>query len=224
MAALVFLVDVDNTLLDNDRVKAGMESGIQELAGKAGARDFWSVYEDVRKELDYVDVPLTLARFRARRPDVRRFPQISALLLGYPFEKDLYPKAMAVVGHMKKMGTVVVLSDGDPVFQPAKIGRLGLADAVDSNVLIYAHKERHLDEVRDLYPARHYVLVDDKPAILARAKRQMNGRLTTVHVQQGKYASAARTRPQPDISLAAIGDLLRVGEPDLLPPRRPPRG
>ena len=222
MRALVFLVDIDNTLLDNDRVKAGMESRIRQLAGKSGADDFWMVYEEVRKELDYVDLPMTLARFGALRPDVRKFPQISAMLLGYPFEDDLFPRAMDVVSHLKAMGTVVVLSDGDPVFQPAKIGRIGVADAVDSNVLIYAHKERHLDEVCDLYPASHYVLVDDKPDVLGKAKRHLDDRLTTVHVRQGKYAGPARTRPQPDISVDAIAGVLDLTRADLTAPRNRP--
>ena len=219
MRSLVFLVDIDNTLLDNDRVKAGMESHIRRLAGSSGADDFWMVYEEVRKELDYVDLPQTLARFGALRPDVRKFPQICALLLGYPFEADLFPRAMEVVTHLKRMGTVVVLSDGDPVFQPAKIGRSGVADAVGSNVLIYAHTERHLDEVCDLYPAPHYVLVDDKPDVLGKAKRHLDDRLTTVHVRQGKYAGPAHTRPQPDISVEAIGDVLNLKTADFLPHR-----
>jgi FMN phosphatase YigB (HAD superfamily) len=220
--SLVFLVDIDNTLLDNDRVKAAMEAGIRSLAGEDGSQEFWDLYEEVRRELDYVDLPGTLARFRARRPDLRKFPQMSAMLLGYPFEKDLYPRAMEVVAHLKTMGTVVVLSDGDPVFQPAKIGRIGVADAVDSNVLIYAHKERHLREVRDLYPADAYVLVDDKPGILARAKTSLGARLTTVHVRQGKYATLedVPADPPPDIDLEGIAALLELGPADFVRPLR----
>ena len=216
MTKLVFLVDIDNTLLDNDRVKAAMEAGIRGLAGDDGARDFWEIYEEVRRELDYVDLPVTLARFRARRPDLRRFAQMSALLLNYPFEKDLYPEAMAVVAHLRTMGTVVVLSDGDPVFQPAKIGRIGVADAVDSNVLIYAHKERHLNEVRDLYPADHYVLIDDKSGVLARAKTVLGDGLTAVHVHQGKYATHDEpgVEPGPDIELDGIADVLKLSAED----------
>ncbi|MEA2682473.1 MAG: hypothetical protein QOK05_801 [Chloroflexota bacterium] len=210
MPALAFLIDIDNTLIDNDRVKADMEARIKELAGDGGSEQFWGVYEDVRRELDYVDLPITLARFRGLRPDVRKFPQMSAMLLGYPFEDALYPQAMDVVAHLKELGTVVVLSDGDPVFQPAKIARIGVADLVDSNVLIYAHKEEHLDDVMDLYPARHYVLVDDKPGILATVKRKLGTRLTTVHVRQGKYATIAdlSPEPRPDITLEGIAQLL----------------
>ena len=212
MPTLVFLVDIDNTLLDNDRVKAAMEAGIRNLAGEDGAQDFWRAYEEVRQELDYVDLPVTLARFRARRPDLRMFPQMSALLLNYPFESDLYPRAMEVVAHLRDMGTVVVLSDGDPVFQPAKIGRIGVADAVDSNVLIYAHKERHLNEVRDLYPADHYVLIDDKAGVLARAKLVLGDQLTTVHVHQGKYAThdEGDEVPRSDIELDGIAEVLNL--------------
>lgn len=220
MPALVFLVDIDNTLLDNDRVKAAMEAGIRGLAGDVGAQEFWDLYEEVRRELDYVDLPGTLARFRTRRPDLRRFPQMSALLLNYPFEQDLYPRAMEVVAHLKAMGTVVVLSDGDPVFQPAKIGRIGVADAVDSNVLIYAHKERHLNEVRDLYPAERYVLIDDKPGVLARAKAVLGHQLTTVHVHQGKYASQDEAvELRADIELEGIADMLDLSAADFDLPR-----
>lgn len=214
--ALVFLVDIDNTLLDGDRVKAAMEAGIRGLAGDTGAQEFWDLYEEVRRELDYVDLPRTLARFRARRPDLRKFPQMSAMLLNYPFEQDLYPRALEVVEHLKAMGTVVVLSDGDPVFQPAKIGRIGVADAVDSNVLIYAHKERHVNEVRALYPAERYVLIDDKPGVLARAKSVLGQQLTSVHVRQGKYATlnedAAEARA--DIELDGIAGVLDLSAGD----------
>ena len=216
MPSLVFLIDIDNTLLDNDRVKAGMGSEILRLAGADGSEQFWNLYEEVRKELDYVDVPLTLARFRKLRPDLRKFPQLSAMLLGYPFEDDLYPRALEVVAHLKALGTVVILSDGDPVFQPAKIGRIGVADAVDSNVLIYAHKEQHLDEVIALYPAGHYVLVDDKPGILSRIKKVLAERLTTIHVRQGKYATAETDDVPPDITLDGIADVLGLREPDFL--------
>jgi len=218
MPTIVFLVDIDNTLLDNDRVKAAMEAGIRSLAGDDGAQEFWAVYEEVRRELDYVDLPGTLARFRARRPDLRKFPQLSAMLLNYPFEADLYPGAMAVVDHLKALGAVVVLSDGDPVFQPAKIGRIGVADAVDCNVLIYAHKERHLNEVRALYPADHYVLIDDKPGVLTRAKSVMGTQLTTVHVRQGKYATVegGEAAPGADIALDRIAQVLDLGASDFL--------
>jgi FMN phosphatase YigB (HAD superfamily) len=212
MPSLVFLIDIDNTLIDNDRVKADMEAQIRNLAGPSGSDAFWSLYEDVRRELDYVDLPITLARFRALRPDVRKFPQMSSMLLGYPFEDALYPRALEVVDHLKAMGTVVVLSDGDPVFQPAKIARIGMADAADDNVLIYAHKEEHVDEVTDLYPAGHYVVIDDKPGVLATLKRELAQRVTTVHVRQGKYASVAdrEPEPKPDIAFEGIADCLEL--------------
>lgn len=219
MPDIVFLIDIDNTLIDSDRVKVDMETQIRNLAGPAGSQQFWGLYEAVRRELDYVDLPITLARFRALRPDMRKFAQMSAMLLGYPFENALFPGAMAVVRRLRELGTVVVLSDGDPVFQPAKIARMGVADAVDSNVLIYAHKEDHIDEVTDLYPAEHYVLVDDKPGVLARAKRHMGSRLTTVHVRQGRYATAAEAgvEPKPDINLEYIAEMLELDESDFEP-------
>ena len=217
MASLVFLIDIDNTLLDNDRVAADMSSQILQLAGADGSEQFWNVYEVVRQEFGYVDVPVTLRRFRTLRPDLRTFPQLSAMLLGYRFEVDLYPHALEVVEHLKRFGTVVVLSDGDPVFQPAKVARIGVADAVDNNVLIYAHKEQHLEEVISFYPAERYVLIDDKPDILASVKQILRDRVTTIHVRQGKYA-AAQTRPDPppDTTLEGIADVLNLNQGDFL--------
>lgn len=215
MASLVFLVDIDNTLINNDRVAADMSSEILRLAGEDGSKQFWNVYEVVREELGYVDVPVTLRRFRTLRPDLRTFPQLSEMLLGYPFENDLYPHALEVVEHLKKSGTVVVLSDGDPVFQPAKIARIGVADAVDNNVLVYAHKEQQVDDIIGLYPADHYVLIDDKPDILAKIKHILGDRVTTIHVRQGKYAQAQKhSNPPPDTTLDAIADVLELRQVD----------
>ena len=223
MASLVFLIDIDNTLLDNDRVAADMSSQILQFAGVDGSEQFWNVYEVVRQEFGYVDVPVTLRRFRTLRPDLRTFPQLSAMLLGYRFEVDLYPQALEVVEHLKRSGTVVVLSDGDPVFQPAKVARIGVADAVDNNVLIYAHKEQHLEEVISLYRAEHYVLIDDKPDILASVKQVLQDRVTTIHVRQGKYAAAQnRPDPRPDVTLDSIADVLELDEGDFLKGRPDP--
>ncbi|MDQ6748088.1 MAG: HAD family hydrolase [Candidatus Dormibacteraeota bacterium] len=222
MSSLVFLIDIDNTLIDNDRVKDDIEVQIRALAGPGGSEAFWVLYEEVRRELQYVDLPITLGRFRAVRPDVRKFPQISAMLLGYPFEDALYPRAMEVVNHLKAMGQVVVLSDGDPVFQPAKIARIGMADAVDSNVLIYAHKEEHLDEVTALYPADHYVVIDDKPGLLARVKQRLGTRVTTVHVRQGKYAAPGDGADDaaPDLAFDGIAGCLNLERRDFGPPEQ----
>ena len=225
MRSLVFLIDIDNTLLNTDRVAADMSSQILRIAGEDGSEQFWGLYEVVREEFGYVDVPVTLRRFRVLRPDLRTFPQLSAMLLGYRFEDDLYPHALEVVEHLKRSGTVVVLSDGDPVFQPAKVARIGVADAVDNNVLIYAHKEQHIEEVVSLYPAEHYVLIDDKPDILAKVKRVMRDRLTTIHVRQGKYAIAQNhSDPPPDTTLEAIADVLNLDEGSFLGRRPDPPG
>ena len=146
VSELVFLLDVDNTLIDNDRVKADLQTQIVRLVGTEGGARFWVLYDEVRREQDYVDFPRTLQRFRDEFPDERGFAQLASLLLCYPYERCLFPGALEAVAHLKTLGSVAILSDGDPVFQPAKIARAGLAEAVDGNVLIYAHKEQHVDE------------------------------------------------------------------------------
>jgi FMN phosphatase YigB (HAD superfamily) len=222
VAELVFLLDVDNTLIDNDQVKADTAAKIEQLVGPERAARFWAGYEEVRREHDYVDIVRTLQRFWAAFPEERSFPQVAALVLYYPYETCLYPGALEAVAHLKTLGTAAILSDGDPVFQPAKIARTGLAAAVDSNVLIYVHKEAHLDEVTRRFRAERYVLVDDKPRILAAAKLRLGERLVTVHVSQGHYAHADERAAYPaaDVELAAIADLRRLGRDDFRPRAR----
>lgn len=206
---LVFLFDVDNTLIDNDGVKADLQTQIESLVGADRGARFWALYEEVRAEQDYVDVPRTLEHFKAAFPGERHFAQVAALLLCYPYERSLYAGAHEAVAHVKRLGAVAILSDGDPVFQPAKIARAGLADAVDNNVLVYAHKEQHLDEVLQQFPAERYVIVDDKPRVLAAIKSLLGEQVLTLHVRQGKYAYAAENdlSPAPDIRVEAIADL-----------------
>jgi FMN phosphatase YigB (HAD superfamily) len=210
---IAFLLDVDNTLIDNDIVKADLEERIQRFAGSQYAPSFWAEYEAVRDELDYVDVPLTLARFRAACPNVERFAELAAAVLFYPFENCLYESSMSVLAHLREIGTVAIVSDGDPVFQPAKIARAGLAAAVDDRVLIYVHKEQRLDDVCRQVPADLYVLVDDKPRILMAVKAVLRERVVTVHVRQGKYAEEIE-EIHSDIEVDSIGEVLGLGRGD----------
>jgi FMN phosphatase YigB (HAD superfamily) len=210
-APLVFLVDVDNTLVQNDAVKDALDAAIRRAIGPRQTELFWDIYEAVRQETEYVDYPLTLSRFRAQAPDERGFCHVADRVLGWPYQQWLYPGALDVLRHLNRLGRVAILSDGDPVYQPAKIARAGIADAVDDVVLVYAHKEAHLDELRRRLPAGRYVIVDDKPDILGRIKQRWRELACTVHVLQGKYASAAAPDdlPTPDLTIDGIAELLR---------------
>jgi FMN phosphatase YigB (HAD superfamily) len=210
---IAFLLDVDNTLIDNDIVKADLEERILRFAGAEHAPVFWAEYEAVRDELDYVDLPLTLARFRAARPQVERFAELAAAVLFYPYENCLYDSSMDVLAHLRGIGTVAIVSDGDPVFQPAKIARAGLAAAVDDRVLIYVHKEERLDDVRRRVPADLYVLVDDKPRILVAVKTVLREKVVTVHVRQGKYARETE-EIHSDIDVGSIAEVMSLDRDD----------
>jgi FMN phosphatase YigB (HAD superfamily) len=210
---IAFLVDVDNTLLNNDKVRADLVERVKRYAGREHAPAFWRQYEAVRDELDYVDIPLTLARFRADVPELPRFPELAAAVMFYPYEECLYPSALALLAHLRSIGTTAIVSDGDPVFQPAKIARAGLAAAVDDNVLIYVHKEQRLDDLQRRLPADLYVLVDDKPRILIGVKEVLGPRVVTVHVRQGKYAREV-PESHSDIDVASIADILALGRED----------
>jgi len=207
---LVFLLDVDNTLVDNDRVKKDIERAIAGLVPADRASRFWSLYEEVRKEAGVVDFPETLRRFRRTFPDETRAEDVDRVVLSVPFERYLYPRAMAVIEKLWALGDVAILSDGDRVYQPAKIARAGLLLATRGNVLVYEHKEDHLAEVERRFPARHYVHVDDKASLLARTKTGLGSRATTVHVRQGHYASETQTGSPPDVTIDHIADLISV--------------
>lgn len=211
MTDLAFLVDVDNTLIDNDAAKADLAAQVSGLLGPADAAVFWSAYEEVRGEREVVDLPRTLERFSSLLPDTRAFAHVAALVLGYPYEKAVYPGARRALDHMRTLGTVAIVSDGDRVFQPAKIARAGLADDVDA-VFITVHKEDELGRVMDVVPASRYVVVDDKPGILCRLKRSFGDRVYTLHVCQGHYADDDdhRTQPVPDRTVDSIGALARL--------------
>jgi FMN phosphatase YigB (HAD superfamily) len=211
MPAVVFLFDVDNTLLDNDGVQADLKEHLEQAYGSAARDRYWQILEELRSELGYVDYLGALERFRVEeihRPDVLR---MSNWLVDYPFADRLYPGALDVVKHVQQWGRAVILSDGDAVFQPRKVERSGLWRAVDDRVLIYIHKENELAYVERLYPAHHYVLIDDKLRILAAVKKIWGERVTTVFPKQGHYAldpDILAENPPADVELARIGDLL----------------
>ena len=208
---IVFLFDVDNTLIDNDRVQAHLSEHLEQTYGKATRDRYWEIFEGLRSELGYADYLGALERYRVEdlhRPEVLK---MSSWLVDYPFADRLYPRALDAVKHVQQWGTTVILSDGDAVFQPRKVERSGLWRAFEDRVLIYVHKEQELDDVTRLYPADHYVMIDDKLRILAEVKKIWGGRVTTVFPKQGHYAldpKVVTEYPPADIELAKIGDLL----------------
>jgi FMN phosphatase YigB (HAD superfamily) len=209
-AKVVFLLDVDNTLLDNDRFGADLSARLDLDFGDAERRRYWSIYDELRDQLGYADYLGALQIFRSNSDSLPALLQLSAFLLDYPFAERLYPRATATIKHLRTMGTTVILSDGDIVFQPRKIQRAGLWDAVGARVLVYLRKERMLDEVQRRYPAKHYVMIDDKPQLLAAMKRIMGDRLTAVFVRQGHYAvdqEGGSTDPALDVIVDQIGEL-----------------
>jgi FMN phosphatase YigB (HAD superfamily) len=219
MDDLVFLLDVDNTLLDNDRAKEDMAARVEALVGAERAQRWWDLYEQVRRETDVVDYPRTLTRYRATFPDEPCFPHLADYILGLPYAGYVYPGALETLAYLRTLGTTVIVSDGDTVYQAAKIARAGLAAAVDDHVLIFLHKEGRIQEVRERYPAEHYVLVDDKLRILAAVKDAWGERVTTVFPRQGHYAhdpEILASYPSADLSVERIGDVLGHDLPTLL--------
>ena len=211
---VVFLLDVDNTLLDNDRIVAELRQHLEHEFGLASANCYWAIFEDLRRELGYADYLGALQRYRFDAEhhgrDDSRLLQMSSFLVDYPFADRLYPKAIEVIRHLNTLGCAVILSDGDVVFQPRKIQRSGLWRAVDGRVLLFIHKEQMLGAVQRHFPARHYVMVDDKLRILVAMKKILLGRLTTVFPRQGHYAfdqANIAAYPPADISIDHIGEL-----------------
>ncbi|HEU4559907.1 MAG TPA: HAD family hydrolase [Longimicrobium sp.] len=207
---VVFLFDVDNTLLDNDRVTADLRRHLLKAFGPECAEGYWRIFEELRAELGYADYLGALQRFRVQRPREPNLLAVSTWLVNYPFANRLYPGSLDVLEHCWRWGPVVILSDGDVVFQPRKVERSGLWDAVEGNVLIYIHKEEMLDDVEARYPARHYVMVDDKLRILDAMRTVWGPRLTTVFPRQGHYAldPEIHSRYAPaDLTLERIGEL-----------------
>ena len=212
MTSLTFLIDVDNTLIANDEVKQDFDSHIQVELGPALTARFWNIYEQVRQESEVVNIPLALKRLREETSlaelDEQTYLHVHSIFDNYPFFRALYPNTLETLAYLRSIGLTVIVSDGDLYFQAEKIFSSSLAHAVEGRVLLYIHKQQHLDEVMAQYPADHYAMIDDKPEILRDAKAIMGKRLTTVFVKQGKYATG-QPLPDftPDITALHIGDL-----------------
>jgi FMN phosphatase YigB (HAD superfamily) len=212
MTSLTFLIDVDNTLIANDEVKQDFDSHIQVELGPALTARFWNIYEQVRQESEVVNIPLALKRLREETSlaelDEQTYLHIHSIFDNYPFFRALYPYTLETLAYLRSIGLTVIVSDGDMYFQAEKIFSSNLAHAVEGRVLLFIHKQQHLDEVMAQYPADHYAMIDDKPEILRDAKAIMGKRLTTVFVKQGKYATG-QPPPDfaPDITALQIGDL-----------------
>jgi FMN phosphatase YigB (HAD superfamily) len=209
---VAFLFDVDNTLLDNDRVEADLRGHLEAEFGPANRDRYWAIFEALRAELGYADYLGALQRYRVATKNDPRLLLMSSFLVDYPFADRLYPGALDAIAHVQAWGPAIVVSDGDVVFQPRKVQRSGIWDAVEGRVLIYIHKEEMLDDVERRYPARRYVMVDDKLRILAAMKEIWKERLTTVFPRQGHYAFDPHNiaaYPPADLTLERIGDLVR---------------
>src|SRR5580700_8592320 len=208
---VVFMLDVDNTLLDNDRFAADLGDRLEQAFGAAERARYWAIFGRLREQLGLADYLGSLQGFRSGLDDHPDLLAMSEFLLEYPFAARLFPRALEAVAHLSTLGRPVVLSDGDIVFQPRKIQRSGIWQAVEGRVMIYLHKERVLDHMQQRYPARHYVMVDDKPNLLSAMKSTLKSTLTTVFVRQGHYALAADANtadPAPDLTIERIGDLI----------------
>jgi FMN phosphatase YigB (HAD superfamily) len=215
----VFLVDVDNTLLDNDRIQADLKRHLEREFGPACRDRYWAILEQLFDELGYRDYLGALQRYRVEHPKDIHLLSMSSWLVDYPFANRLYPGSLDVLERFRSWGRTAILSDGDVVFQPRKVERSGISEAVEGQVLIYIHKEEELDDVEQRFPAGHYVLVDDKPKILAAVKKIWGDRVTTVLPRQGQYAlaaDAASYRPAADLMVERIGGLLDYDLPALL--------
>lgn len=215
--SLVFLLDVDNTLLDNDRFGADLGRRLEQAFGAQARQRYWEIFEELRERVGFADYLGSLQALRTGLDDDPHLLQMSEYLLEYPFEDLLFPQALSVIDHLRGFGRPVVLSDGDVVFQPRKVRHAGIWDAVNGAVLIYVHKERALDHVRQRYPASHYVMIDDKPNLLAKMKSMLGDKLTTLFVRQGHYALAAESngvQPPPDRVIERIGDLTNLNPSD----------
>lgn len=210
---VVFLFDVDNTLLDNDRILQNLRDYLTANVGSDCQKDYWQILEELRSELGYVDYLGSLQRYRVAHPREENILRISPYLIDYPFANRLYPGSLDSIEHVQQWGPAVILSDGDAVFQPWKVHHSGLAEAVRGNILIYIHKEQMLDEVERHFPAEHYVMIDDKLRILDAIKKQWKSRVTTVFVEQGHYADDPenlRRYPHGDLRVEEIGKLADI--------------
>jgi FMN phosphatase YigB (HAD superfamily) len=218
-SSTVFLFDVDNTLLDNDRVSEDLKLYLTKKVGESSAQRYWEIFEQLRTELGYADYLGALQRYRLERPRDPKLLAVSHFMVNYPFANRLFPESLDAVAYARRLGQAVILSDGDVVFQPLKIDRSGLYEAFEGHVLIYIHKEMELDDAEEKYPAARYVMVDDKVRILAAIKQHWGARVTTVFPRQGHYAMDAAQLaryPKPDITLERIGELQRYSLDEIL--------
>jgi FMN phosphatase YigB (HAD superfamily) len=221
---VVFLVDVDNTLLDNDRIQEDIQRHFERAYGAECRERYWTIQERLFVELGYRDYLGALQTYRAEYPEDMRVLSMSSYLIDYPFADRVFPSALAVLERLAGWGRTVILTDGDVVFQPHKVEHAGLAKAVDGHVLIYIHKEEALADIERRYPARHYVVVDDKLRILTAVKKTWADRVTSVFVRQGKFAfdpAVIASCPAADLTIEHIGDLLAYDLPRLLPAHQP---
>ncbi|MGE3804592.1 MAG: HAD family hydrolase [Gemmataceae bacterium] len=217
---IVFLLDVDNTLLDNDRVQVDLRTRLERDFGPECGERYFAILEQLRSELGYVDYLGALQRYRLEHPHEPKLLLMSSFLVDYPFANRLYPQALDVIEHLGRWGRTVILSDGDVVFQPRKVERAGILDAVSGRALIYVHKEQELEHVEKHYPARHYVLIDDKLRILTAVKKIWGQRVTTVFPRQGHYAldpNVLKEFPPPDVTVNRIAELLGFEQNQLVP-------
>jgi len=215
-AKITTLFDVDNTLLDNDAVQADLSDHLLSQFGAASRDRYWALFEDLRKELGYADYLGALQRYRLENLDDPQLLSVSSFLVDYPFAQRLYPNALEAVAHCSRWGPTVVLSDGDVVFQPRKVQKSGIWEAVEGRVLIYLHKEEMLEAVQKRYPSEHYVMVDDKLRILAAMKQAWGAKLTTIFPRQGHYAldpKQTAAYPPADITIERIGELVGRAQP-----------
>jgi FMN phosphatase YigB (HAD superfamily) len=217
MAPIVFLVDVDNTLRDNDRIQSDFKRHLEHEFGATVRDRYWAILEAQFVELGYRDYLGAMQRYRVEHPQDVRLLSMSPYLVDYPFANRLYPGALDVLAQLRTWGPTVILSDGDVIFQPRKVERSGIREAVDGHVLIYIHKEEMLEDVERRYPAQHYVMVDDKPRILAAVKDAWRERVTTVFPRQGQYARDAKAYRPADLTIERIGELLTHDLSELLP-------
>jgi FMN phosphatase YigB (HAD superfamily) len=215
----VFLFDVDNTLLDNDRVAEDLKRYLTDQVGEASQQRYWEIFEQLRTELGYADYLGALQRYRVEQPRDPKLLAVSHFLINYPFANRLYPESLDAVEYARRLGQPVILSDGDVVFQPRKVERSGLYELFEGQVLIYIHKELELEDVEAKYPASHYVMVDDKVRILAAIKKHWGARVTTVFPRQGHYAldaAGVAKYPNPDITIERIGELQKYPLEEIL--------
>ena len=221
MPTLVFLIDVDNTLLDNDSVKKDYDAHLQVELGPALTQKFWDLYEQVRHEKSVIDIPLSLKRLREQTPlselDEQTYEHVHSIFDNYPFYNALYPQTIETLQYLSTLGETVIVSDGDLVFQAEKIVNSHIADIVQGRVLLFTHKQQHMDEILKQYPADHYTMIDDKPDILLDSKQLLGDKITTVFVRQGKYATIKLPENfHPEITVDHIADLQHYNSSDFL--------